>query len=165
MDRPIGSYPSSQHKADVAWVRGDQLFANGQYSRVHSWKFDGGAEVLAAASPHVVRIPYTDPAGVDPEEAFLAAIGSCHMLWFLALASKAGFCVDSYTDSVVGTMEKNSEGKIAITNVLLNPQIAFSGSRSPSADEIDHLHHKAHEECFIANSVRCEISWVRTQKE
>ena len=147
----------SKHTATIRWQRGDAKFARGRYSRAHEWRFDGGAVVAASASPAVVRAPWSDPAGVDPEEAFVAAIASCHMLWFLSLAAEQGFVVESYEDEGVGTMDKLANGHEAITDVLLRPRIAFGGDRKPDATDIAALHESAHERCFIANSVRSTI--------
>jgi organic hydroperoxide reductase OsmC/OhrA len=148
----------SDYFATVEWRRNGAVFSDNRYSRAHVWRFDGGLTVPGSSSPHVVRAPYSDPAAVDPEEAFVASVSSCHMLWFLVLAVKAGLVVDSYTDEAVGVMEKNAQGKLAITRISLRPRIEFSGTKVPSAAELDALHHKAHEECFIANSVRTEIT-------
>src|SRR6185295_2701717 len=120
-------------------------------------RFDGGIELPGSSSPHVVPLPMSDAAAVDPEEAFVASIASCHMLWFLSLAAAKRFRVDRYDDEASGVMEKNAEGRLAITRVTLRPAVAFSGERVPSAEEIGKLHHRAHEQCFIANSVRTEI--------
>lgn len=147
----------SEHKAVVRWQRGDEDFARGHYSRRHAWHFDGGAEVVASASPSVVRAPWSDPAGVDPEEAFVAAIASCHMLWFLSLAADRGFTIDRYEDDALGTMSRIGSERYAITDVVLRPVIAFGGDRQPSADDIAALHETAHERCFIANSVKATI--------
>jgi len=147
----------SEHKAIVHWQRGDADFAKGDYSRAHEWRFDGGARVPASASPSVVRAPWSDPAGVDPEEAFVAAIASCHMLWFLSLAAERGFIVDSYEDDAVGTMGRIGSERFAITDVALRPVIVFGGATQPNADEIAALHEVAHERCFIANSVKTSI--------
>lgn len=148
----------SEYLATVEWSRNGAKFTDNRYSRAHAWRFDGGATVPASSSPHVVRAPYSDPAAVDPEEAFVASVSSCHMLWFLALAVKKGFVVDSYSDEAVGIMENNKQGKMSITRIALRPKIRFSGDRIPSPGDIDSLHHAAHEACFIANSVRTEIS-------
>lgn len=145
------------HKVEVRWSRGEAVFTDNRYSRGHTWHFDGGVEVPASSSPHVVRVPYSVAAAVDPEEAFVAAISSCHMLWFLSLAADAGFRVDQYLDEAVGVMGKNAAGKTAVTRVTLQPRVTFSGAKLPARAEIDELHHKAHEECFIANSVTTEI--------
>lgn len=145
------------HQADILWRRGDQDFLSNRYSRRHVIRFDGGVEVPGSSSPHVVPIPLSDPSAVDPEEAFVASIASCHMLWFLALAAKARFCVDQYADSAVGTMGKNPAGKEYVAQVTLRPAVTFSGDRKPDAEQLRALHHRAHEECFIANSVLTEI--------
>jgi organic hydroperoxide reductase OsmC/OhrA len=146
------------YTAEVQWERGEQPFTDNRYSRAHRWRFDGGAEVPGSSSPLSVAEPMSDPAGVDPEEAFVASISSCHMLWFLGLAAKAKFRVDSYTDRPEGVMEKNAEGKVAVTRVTLRPKVVFSGERIPSREELGDLHHKAHENCFIANSVKTDIT-------
>lgn len=143
------------HRATISWTAtGD--FPSNRYSRAHSWSFDGGAVVPASASPHVVPLPLSDPAGVDPEEALVASVSSCHMLWFLSLAQAAGFNVAGYDDEAEGRMGKDDRGKTALTRITLVPRIIFAG-RQPSADELDRLHHEAHERCFIANSLRTEI--------
>lgn len=105
----------------------------------------------------MVPLPWSDPAAVDPEEAFIASISSCHMLWFLSLAAREGYCVDRYEDSASGTLAKNSQGKLAMTEVTLRPQVDFSGTKRPHVQALHALHHAAHEECFIASSVRCEV--------
>jgi organic hydroperoxide reductase OsmC/OhrA len=145
------------HNVQVRWSRGEAVFTDNRYSRGHTWHFDGGVEVPASSSPHVVRVPYSVAAAVDPEEAFVASISSCHMLWFLSLAAQAGLRVDQYQDEAVGVMGKNAAGKNAVTRVTLQPRVTFSGDKLPSRPEVDELHHKAHEECFIANSVTTEI--------
>lgn len=145
------------YSANVYWERGDQSFLDKKYSRAHFWKFDGGATVLASSSPHVLPPPMSDPGGVDPEEAFVAAISSCHMLWFLAMAAKHHWLVDSYDDQPTGKMDKNSDGKTALSVVTLRPKVVFGGEARPTSNEINSMHHQAHELCFIANSVRSEI--------
>ncbi|RJF98917.1 OsmC family protein [Noviherbaspirillum saxi] len=145
------------YEATISWSRGDHAFTDNRYSRGHRWSFDGGIEVPASSSPSVVPEPMSIAAAVDPEEAFVAAVSSCHMLTFLWVAGRQGFVVDSYRDKALGIMEKNTEGRVAVTRVTLRPRIVFSGTRQPSADELDHMHHKAHEDCFIANSVKSEI--------
>ena len=147
----------SAHSATISWQRGSEAFLDGKYSRRHVWRFDGGVEVPGSSSPHTVRVPYSDPHAVDPEEAFVASIASCHMLWFLSIAAGRGFRVDRYVDEAVGTMAKNGAGKVAITRVVLRPAVAFSGDRVPDRTEIDAMHHEAHAECFIAKSVTTEI--------
>ena len=148
----------SKHTATITWQRNDALFTDNRYSRAHRWRFDGGAEILASSSPHSVRVPLSDPAGVDPEEAFVASLSSCHMLWFLSIAAKAGFTVDCYRDNAEGTLEKDSAGRMAITHVGLFPQIVFSGATVPDAAQIASLHHEAHESCFLANSVKTVVT-------
>ena len=147
----------SDHHAIVHWQRGSAEFLRGRYSRTHEWRFDGGAVVAASASPAVVRAPWSDPAGVDPEEAFVAAIASCHMLWFLSLAAERGFLVESYEDEAVGSLGQLANGREAITDVVLRPRVVFGGERKPDAAEVDALHEAAHERCFIANSVKSTI--------
>jgi organic hydroperoxide reductase OsmC/OhrA len=148
----------AEYTATVSWARSGAPFVDKRYSRAHEWRFDGGTTVPASASPHVVPTPMSDPRAVDPEEAFVASLSSCHMLNFLFFAAKAGFVVDSYIDRAAGQMEKNSEGRLAITRVTLQPQVSFSGERLPSAEELRKLHDQAHHECFIANSVRTEVT-------
>jgi organic hydroperoxide reductase OsmC/OhrA len=155
--RRTGDDRMSHHSASVRWQRGTDEFLRGRYSRAHTWVFDGGATVPASASPAVVRAPWSDPAGVDPEEAFVAAVASCHMLWFLSLAADRGFLVEHYDDDVIGTMAPNADGRESITEVVLRPRIAFGGEKRPDAHEIEALHEKAHAHCFIANSVRSAI--------
>jgi organic hydroperoxide reductase OsmC/OhrA len=147
----------SEHTATITWRRDGVPFIDKKYSRAHRWKFDGGLEVPGSSSPTAVRAPLSDPAAVDPEEALVAALSSCHMLWFLAIAAARGFVVDSYEDSAVGVLSKNAAGKLAITSVTLRPAIVFEG-RQPGGDDLDAMHHKAHEECYIANSVTAEIT-------
>ena len=148
----------SEYTAEVLWVRDPaQNFLDNRYSRRHLLRFDGGVVVAGSSSPHSVPLPMSDAHAVDPEEAFVASLASCHMLWFLALAAKARFCVDRYADAAVGVMAKNAEGRVAITRVLLRPEAGFSGERLPSHAEIEQLHHAAHEACFIANSVKSEV--------
>jgi organic hydroperoxide reductase OsmC/OhrA len=146
-----------QHAAEVLWERGEHSFVDGQYSRRHLLRFDGGVEVRGSASPLVVAPPHADPAAVDPEEAFVASLSACHMLWFLSIAAKYGFCVDRYFDTPVGRLSKNAEGRIAMTLITLRPEARFSGRRLPTPDEIRHMHHEAHDACFIANSVKTEV--------
>jgi organic hydroperoxide reductase OsmC/OhrA len=148
----------SEHKATISWKRNSPDFIKGKYSREHSWMFDGGLTIPASPSPSVVPAPYSNPAHVDPEEAYVASISSCHMLTFLHLASKQGFQVDGYEDEAVGLMSKNEKGAAWVSSVTLNPKITYSGEKLPApADEV-HLHHLAHEQCFIANSVKTTIT-------
>jgi organic hydroperoxide reductase OsmC/OhrA len=147
-----------EYRADVLWQRSaEESFVDGRYSRRHLLRFDGGVEVAGSASPSVVPLPWSDAAAVDPEEAFVASIAACHMLWFLALAAKARFAVLSYRDHARGVMTKNDAGKLWVSRVSLRPEIGFDGTRHPSRDQLLALHHRAHEECFIANSVKTEI--------
>lgn len=149
----------STYTATISWSRmGEGDFAKGRYSRAHEWAFDGGTVVAASASPDNVPPGTADEAGVDPEEAFIAAISSCHMLFFIDYARRDGFVVDSYVDEAVGLMERRADGKIAVTRVMLRPKIAFSGDHQPTSDAIAHLHHRSHEDCFIANSVNTEVT-------
>lgn len=147
-----------QYQAQIHWQRGDQVFTDNLYSRAHDWQFDGGLTVPASSSPLSVALPMSVAGNVDPEEALVAAASSCHMLFFLWLAAKQGFTVDQYTDLAVGFMEKDERGKIAITRITLRPKIIFSGTRQPNSEEIATLHHRSHEDCYIANSLRAEIS-------
>lgn len=147
----------SEHVATVTWQRGDQAFVDNRYSRAHRWLFDGGAEVPASASPSNVRPPFSDPAGVDPEEAFVASLSSCHMLWFLFLAAQAKLLIDSYEDAAVGTLGKNAQGKTAFTRVTLRPKVSLAGGAVIPPSELDRLHHEAHERCFIAHSITAEL--------
>jgi organic hydroperoxide reductase OsmC/OhrA len=148
------------YTAEVRWERGDAAFTNNRYSRAHSWRFDGGVEVRASSSPHVVRLPFSAEDAVDPEEAFVAALSSCHMLSFLYLVAKRGFRADRYVDAATGVLSKNSTGKLAMTSVTLHPRVVFSGDKRPSRADLDAMHHQAHEDCYIASSVltdvRCE---------
>jgi organic hydroperoxide reductase OsmC/OhrA len=147
----------SQYSAKISWLRGSASFIDNRYSRAHSWQFDGGVEVPASSSPHVVPVPMSVEAAVDPEEAFIAALASCHMLWFLSLAAAQHLCVDRYVDEAVGVLGKNAAGKVAMTTVTLKPRVTFCGEARPTSVAFEALHHKAHEKCFIANSVTTEV--------
>ena len=129
--------------AEVLWLRGEQDFLSNRYSRRHLLRFDGGVEIPGSSSPHVVPVPMSDAAAVDPEEAFVASLSSCHMLWFLSIAAKRKFCVDRYFDAATGVMEKNAAGKLAMTVVTLKPQVHFSGERLPTKAQIEQMHHQA----------------------
>jgi organic hydroperoxide reductase OsmC/OhrA len=146
-----------QYTAEVLWLRNGEDFINNRYSRRHMLRFDGGAEVPGSSSPHVVPLPMSDASAVDPEEAFVASLSSCHMLWFLSIAAKRKFRIDRYRDVAVGVMEKNSGGKMCMTTVTLKPEVQFSGDVLPTSEQIHEMHHEAHEECFIANSVKTEV--------
>lgn len=147
----------ADYTATIRWSRGDQNFADRRYSRRHELHFDGGAVVPGSSSPHLVKLPYSDPSAVDPEEAFVASLSSCHMLWFLDLACRAGWIVDAYEDAAVGTMARDASGRMAMTSVTLRPAVRFGGERRPDAAEIERLHHAAHDECYIANSVKTAV--------
>ncbi len=147
----------THYHSEVLWERGDQDFLAGRYSRAHRLRFDGGLDIAGSSSPHVVPLPWSDPAALDPEEAFVASIASCHMLWFLSLAAGQKLSVDRYHDNAQGEMSKNARGKLVISRVTLRPSVVFSGPAQPDADTLARLHHRAHEECFIANSVLTEI--------
>ncbi len=147
----------AEYAATISWERGDSPFVNGDYTRAHAWSFDGGLTVAASASPHIVPLPHSRPENVDPEEAFVASLSSCHMLFFLSIAATRGFVVDHYRDSAVGYLEKDSDGKLAMTRVILRPAAAYSGKNVPTVRQIEDIHHKAHDKCFIANSVRTQV--------
>ena len=148
----------SIHTASVIWERPETAkFVDNRYSRLHRWEFDGGAIVSASSSPAVVPVPLSDPAGVDPEEAFVASLSSCHMLWFLFFAAKGGFVVDAYRDAAVGHMEKNADGTQWMARVVLKPDVRFSGA-APDPDAMAAMHDKAHHACFIANSVKTVVT-------
>ena len=145
------------YTATVEWARGPgEAFTDNRYSRGHRWSFDGGVTFRASASPHVVG-KWADAGGVDPEEAFVASLSSCHMLTFLHLAARAGHVIDRYEDVAEGRMEKNGAGRMWVARVVLRPRIAWGGD-TPGAEDVADLHHRAHEECFIANSVRTEVT-------
>ena len=143
----------SEHVVDVSWSRGGQEFTYQTYSRDHEWRFDGGVTVPGSAAPAYLG---SDTGAVDPEEAFVAALSSCHMLTFLAIAAKKRLVVDSYVDHAVGEMAKNEAGRLAITKVTLNPEITFAGE-TPDEETLERIHHLSHEQCFIANSVTTEV--------
>ena len=155
----------SEHKATVRWTMsptGD--FLKGTFSRAHTWSFDGGVTVPASASPHVVPKPYSVEANVDPEEAFVASLSSCHLLTYLYLAFKAGFEIESYEDEAVGTLTKNERGVPWVSTVVLKPHIVYKGTKKPSRADEDRLHHAAHEQCFISNSVKTEVTVQMAQE-
>ena len=148
----------SRYLAVIEWSRDGARFTDNRYSRAHRWRFDGGVEVPASASPQVVPLPMSAAAAVDPEEAFVASLSSCHMLFFLSLAAKQGFVVDEYRDEAVGVMSGDAGGRLAMTRVTLHPAVLYGGEKRPSRAEEDALHHAAHDECFIARSVRTEVA-------
>ncbi|WP_406852459.1 OsmC family protein [Brevundimonas sp. BH3] len=149
----------SQHTAVIEWQRGDQPFSDNKYSRAHNWTFDGGAVVRGSSTPSaMIPPPLSDETAVDPEEALVAAVSSCHMMFFLAYARKDGFIVDSYRDAAEGTLGKDERGKISITDIVLRPAVSWSGDKVPDAAQIADLHHRAHEACYIGNSVRSTVT-------
>jgi len=147
----------SQYSATIKWSRGDQGFTDNSYSRGHEWTFDGGMTVPASASPDIVPLPMSIAENIDPEEAFVASISSCHMLFFLSLAAKRGIVVDQYTDAAIGTMAKDADGNMAMTRVVLRPDCRYTGESLPDPELIEKLHHRAHCLCFIANSIKSDV--------
>jgi organic hydroperoxide reductase OsmC/OhrA len=147
----------SEYGAVIEWSRGDAAFSDNRYSRGHRWIFDGGVEVPGSSSPKVVPVPMSVAAAVDPEEAFVASLSSCHMLWFLDIAGRRGFVVDSYRDAAVGVLAKDESRKLAMTRVTLRPDARFGGDVKPTAAEVIAMHHEAHALCFIANSVKTDV--------
>lgn len=147
----------AEYHAMIEWRREGATFTDNRYSRGHRWRFDGGIEVPASSSPHVVPLPQSVAEAVDPEEAFIAALSSCHMLFFLSLAARRGFVVDRYQDRATGQLGRNASGRQAMTSVTLHPDVTFSGTSRPSDEEIAALHDAAHHECFIANSVTTDV--------
>jgi organic hydroperoxide reductase OsmC/OhrA len=149
----------SEHRATITWSTNAAVadFSRGKYSREHTWTFDGGATVAGSSSPSVVPLPWSSAAAVDPEEAFVASISSCHMLTFLYLAAKAGFALTSYRDEAIGVMTKGANGAPWVSKVTLRPEFGWAGDKRPSAAELAELHHHAHEQCFIANSIKTEV--------
>jgi organic hydroperoxide reductase OsmC/OhrA len=147
----------SEYFSTVVWERKDQEFTDNKYSRGHLWKFDGGVTVAASSSPHVVPLPYSVEENVDPEEAFVASLSSCHMLFFLSLAARKKFIVEQYRDNAVGVMGKDLDGRMAMLKVTLRPRVVFGGDRQPSLQELEKMHHQSHELCFLANSVKTEV--------
>ena len=147
----------SRHTARVTWARGDARFTDNRYSRRHRLRFDGGVDVPGSSSPHSVPLPFSSEDAVDPEEAFVASISSCHMLWFLSIAAKRGYVVDAYDDDAEGFLEKDAEGRMSVTRVTLRPRIVFGGDRPPTAEDLTAMHDDAHHACYIANSVKTAI--------
>ncbi|MDD8018301.1 MAG: OsmC family protein [Bacteroidota bacterium] len=147
------------HLAKILWKkRKDETFVDNKYSRAHTWSFDGGIEITASSSPHVVPLPLSIEDAVDPEEAFVASLSSCHMLWFLSIAAGKKILVERYEDNAEGIMAKDAEGKLAMTEVMLKPKVTFGSSVTPTSSQINELHHLAHEKCYIANSVKTKIT-------
>ncbi|MDH3629226.1 MAG: OsmC family protein [Acidobacteriota bacterium] len=149
----------SEYVARVSWKRGaDEPYIDNKYSRAHQWSFDGGQTVEASSSPHIVPLPYSTEVGVDPEEAFVASLSSCHMLFFMAIAAKQRYVIDRYVDNPVGVVEKDADGKMSMTTVKLRPEVVFSGERQPDRAVLEKLHNSAHKRCFIANSVKTSVT-------
>ena len=149
---------SHKYEAKVSWARQDsEKFTDNRYSRAHEWAFDSGITVRASSSPSVVPLPLSAADAVDPEEALVASASSCHMLYFLFFAAKRGFVVDRYEDEAFGVLEKNEAGKMFMSKITLRPLVTFSGDKTPAADELGAMHHSAHEECFIASSLKSEM--------
>jgi organic hydroperoxide reductase OsmC/OhrA len=147
------------YNVTIFWQKNlDEVFVDNKYSRLHSWRFDGGIELAASSSPHVVPLPMSNESAVDPEEAFIASLSSCHMLWFLSIAAEKKYIVESYEDNVEGILGKDEDGKLAMTKVTLKPKVVFKNTTTPSREQVDELHHLAHEKCFIANSVKTKIT-------
>jgi organic hydroperoxide reductase OsmC/OhrA len=147
----------SEYHAGIRWERAGEPFVDGGFSRRHVWTFDGGAAIPASSSPEIVPEPMSDGGAVDPEEALVAALSSCHMLWVLAIAASRRHVVDSYRDDPVGVMETVADGRRAITRVTLRPAVRFAGPAVPAWEEVEAMHRKAHRNCFIANSIRAEV--------
>ncbi len=147
-----------EYRATIDWARDGSAFVDHRYSRAHRWIFDGGLEVPGSSAPGSVPPPLSREDAVDPEEALVAALSSCHMLFFLAFAAKKGFVVDSYRDEAVGTMSRNERGKLFLSAVTLTPKVSFSGETRPDEAEIAEIHHRSHAECYIANSIRAEVT-------
>ncbi|HSD69115.1 MAG TPA: OsmC family protein [Woeseiaceae bacterium] len=146
-----------KYAATISWERSNSPFVNGDYTRAHLWSFDGGLTVPASSSPQIVPLPYSKPENLDPEEAFVASLSSCHMLFFLSIAAAKGFRVDSYRDAAIGYLEKDEVGRLAMTRVILRPEATYSGGKIPTRRDIEGIHHEAHDRCFVANSVRTRI--------
>jgi organic hydroperoxide reductase OsmC/OhrA len=146
-----------EYTAEIRWSRGEERFVDGRYSRAHSWVFDGGTEVPASSDPSSVRVPLSRADAVDPEEAVVAATASCHMLFFLAYVAKAGFTVDSYRDAPSGVLGKNEDGKGFLSEITLRPEVTFSGDKRPTPADLARLHHDAHVECYVANSLKSRV--------
>jgi organic hydroperoxide reductase OsmC/OhrA len=146
----------------ISWEKDSgEAFVDNKYSRAHTWTFDGGIALSASSSPHVIPLPMSVESAVDPEEAFVASLSSCHMLWFLSIAAGKNYIVESYEDNAEGILGKDEEGKLAMTKVTLKPEVNFGGNAVPSREQVEELHHLAHEKCFIANSVKTKVTIVQ----
>jgi organic hydroperoxide reductase OsmC/OhrA len=148
----------ASYVANLTWERGDDVFSDGKYSRAHAISFDGGVTVVGSSSPHVVRVPLSREDAVDPEEMLVASLAACHMLFFLDFARRGGYVIDAYVDKAEGVMGKDERGRIAMTQVRLNPHVIWADEKKPTPEELRELHHKAHEACFIANSFRGDVA-------
>jgi len=149
---------SEKYSAKISWIREtDTAFIDNQYSRAHEWIFNGGTIVKASSAPNIVPLPYSVASHVDPEEAFVASLSSCHMLFFLSIAANNGWVVDSYLDNAIGVMEKGDNGKLSMTRVTLDPTISFANNIAPSVEQLTQMHHQSHDQCFIANSVKTRV--------
>lgn len=148
----------STYTASLTWERGEDVFSDGKYSRAHTIAFDGGVSMPASASPHIVRAPLSREDAVDPEEMFVASLASCHMLFFLDFARRAGYVIDAYLDKAEGVLSADERGRMSMTQVRLNPQVIWAGEKTPTPEQLRELHHKAHEACFIANSFRGDVA-------
>ena len=147
----------AEHRAVIKWTHLQGDFLKGTYSREHTWTFDGGQTVPASSSPHAVRPPFSNPDNVDPEEAFVASLSSCHMLTYLYVASRKGFQISSYEDDAAGVLTKNERGIPWVSSVVLHPRITYAGEKNPTREEEEAMHHAAHDQCFIANSVKTDV--------
>lgn len=146
------------YSAQLSWRRqASESFIDNRYSRKHLLRFDGGVELAGSSSPHVVPLPMSDASAVDPEEMFVAALASCHMLWFLGIAASLGYCVDSYCDKPVGEMARNAEQQMVMTVVTLRPEVVFGGAKQPNEMDLEQLHRQAHAACYLAHSVKTEV--------
>jgi organic hydroperoxide reductase OsmC/OhrA len=147
-----------KYSATILWKRNGARFTDNRYKRSHSWEFENGGKIAASASPDIVPAPLSDPEAIDPEETFVAALSSCHMLWFLSIAAKRGFIIEKYRDTAEGVMGKDNTGRLAITEVTLYPHVLYKNGAVPSLEENTEMHHEAHQECFLANSVKTKIA-------
>ncbi len=148
------------YNVKVYWKKkSDEKFTDNKYSRAHKWIFDCGIEFPASSSKHIVPLPMSDESAVDPEEAYIASLSSCHMLWFLSIAARKKYIVESYEDNAEGTLEKDENGKLAMTEVTLKPKVNFI-ENTPTQNQLEEIHHLAHEECFISNSVKTKVNIV-----
>jgi organic hydroperoxide reductase OsmC/OhrA len=148
----------SHYNAQIVWQRqASETFVDNRYSRRHALNFDGGATWVGSSSPQVVPLPLSDATAVDPEEMLVAALSSCHMLWFLRLAAARGYCVDEYADDAMGEMARNEKRQMVMSVVTLRPRVVFGGNKQPDATELADLHHEAHAACYIANSVKTAV--------